>query len=235
MRNVESSAQDTASGMNAAFEDLEGLMVKARDMVRLAGELNERLGMAGTVEPEEAVFIRSSMSKLGLQMGSAAVTADMIRDERGWMDELGKELAKVLQGEGGLMGERGMIGLDEVWCGWNRARGIALIPPSTFLGVLGYVGAHTRPRLSVREFSSGLLVLESSEFGEEEFDARISSRIQLLGPQSTKDIAREEKVSMYVASELILKSEKKGIVCRDFEVWYLNILSGHVWDGDMRS
>ena len=84
-------------------------------------------------EPEEAKFIRSSLAQLGLQLSNAPVTADMIQDERTWTEELSRELARVLQGSGdegpergtgGIMGGRGIIGLDEVWGGWNRARGV---------------------------------------------------------------------------------------------------------------
>jgi len=140
--------------MSNALRDLEALMVKAKDMVRLAAELNERLTAASTTtsssslapsntnlalassEPEEATFIRSSLSQLGLQMTNTPVTHDMMRDERRWTDELARELARVLQGSGneehgrggseggGMMKERGIIALDEVWGGWNRARGI---------------------------------------------------------------------------------------------------------------
>lgn len=145
-------------------------MVKAQDLVRLAAELNEKLGASsnGSVlnsstspltwmpsgtgsttlsssslfttaplvpssEPEEAKFIRSSLAQLGLQLSNAPVTADMIQDERTWMEELARELARVLQGPvderperktGGIMKDRGIIGLDEVWGGWNRARGV---------------------------------------------------------------------------------------------------------------
>lgn len=139
--------------MSNALQDLEALMIKAKDMVRLASDLNERLtavtasasnttathstphsasGQA-IVEPEEATFIRSSLSQLGLQMTNAPVTLDMIKDESKWFDELARELAGVLQGTGasrgnvqneGIMKKRGIIGLDEVWGGWNRARGV---------------------------------------------------------------------------------------------------------------
>lgn len=138
--------------MEDALKDFEALTVKWRDMVKLAQELNERLtasstaapaaAAAGTgnadvmttqaVEPEEATFIRSSLAQLGLQMANAPVTLDMVRDERRWIDELARELAGVLQGSGGggkdaregLMRRRGVVGLDEVWGGWNRARGV---------------------------------------------------------------------------------------------------------------
>jgi ESCRT-II complex subunit VPS36 len=147
--------------MSDALQDLEALMIKAKDMVRLAADLNERLTASSTTtttsdpllppssvgstsnatstlvpstEPEEATFIRSSLSQLGLQMTNAPVTLDMIRDERVWVEKLARELAGVLQGggnekksgreNGGMMRERGIVALDEVWGGWNRARGV---------------------------------------------------------------------------------------------------------------
>lgn len=119
-------------------------MIQARSMVKLAADLNERLTLSqstatssllsanASTEPEEATFIRSSLSQLGLQMANSPVTIDMIKDERRWVGELARELAGVLQGEEvngkgmgkGLMKERGVVALDEVWGGWNRARGV---------------------------------------------------------------------------------------------------------------
>lgn len=110
-------------------------MIKAKDMVHIAAELNDRLTASTTTtanpssfsspEPEEATFIRSSLSQLGLQMENAPVTLDMMKDERKWIEQLARELAGILQGsEKGMMKERGIIALDEVWGGWNRARGV---------------------------------------------------------------------------------------------------------------
>lgn len=167
LRTVETSAKARQTDMDDALQDLEALMIKARDMVKLAGDLNDRLtassslasnpysssGLSPTsttngispeqatsfsssatlipsTEPEEATFIRSSLAQLGLQMQNTSVTLDMIRDEKRWHEELARELSGVLQGTGGkggatgIMGERGIIGLDEVWGSWNRARGI---------------------------------------------------------------------------------------------------------------
>ncbi|KAF5338832.1 hypothetical protein D9758_012092 [Tetrapyrgos nigripes] len=187
LRTVEASAQGRDANMSDALQDLEALMIKAKDMVKLAADLNERLTATSTTstasglgtgtgvspsssvttivpsstEPEEATFIRSSLSQLGLQMTNAPVTLDMIKDERKWFEELAKELAGVLQGqgqghgdknqkttEGGMMKERGVIALDEVWGGWNRARGVGeysfrllLVFKSLsrrFIGVLAY-------------------------------------------------------------------------------------------------
>ena len=60
-------------------------------------------------------------------MTNTPVTLDMIKDEKKWEEELVRELADIIQGGGpskGVLRGRGIIGLDEVWGGWNRARGI---------------------------------------------------------------------------------------------------------------
>ena len=136
VRGVETSAQSAQLDMNDALRDLDALMVKTREMVRLAGELNDRLttstelnASSGGAEGETATFIRSSLAQLGLRMTDIPVTPDMARDEKRWYEQLARELAAVLQGTGGkngagMMGDRGIIPLDEVWGGWNRARGV---------------------------------------------------------------------------------------------------------------
>lgn len=88
-------------------------------------------------------------------MQNTPVTLDMIRDEKRWHEELARELSGVLQGTGGkggatgIMGERGIIGLDEVWGSWNRARGI---------GTANFIHLHTYDR-------SALTLLESYRTG----------------------------------------------------------------------
>jgi len=56
------------------------------------------------------------------------MTLDMMKDERKWFEELARELAGVLQGntKAGIMKERGIIVLDEVWGTWNHARGVGM-------------------------------------------------------------------------------------------------------------
>ena len=148
LQSVESSAQGQDIDLKSALQDLEALMIKARDMVQLAAGLNERLSsvtidsnhssgpvpsptlktgsgsqMALRELPEEAIFIRSSLVQLGLQVSNVPVTNDMITDEKKWVNEFARELAEVL---GGMMCDRSIVALDEVWGGWNRARGVGM-------------------------------------------------------------------------------------------------------------
>ncbi|CAL1697693.1 unnamed protein product [Somion occarium] len=275
LRTVENTTASNQSNMENALQDLESLAVKAREMVRMAEELNERLTavtasssnntMTGSavIEPEEATFIRSSLSQLGLQMTNAPVTLDMIRDERRWHEELARELSGVLQGNGsswkrpgddgeqtsgGMMRKRGIIALDEVWGGWNRARGVALIPPSTFLLVLPHLPSYTSPPIHMRTFSSsGLSVLHTPPYTKAAFAARMVGLLTLAGPRTTVEVAQEEQLPIGLAQEMVIEVEDAGEICRDEggsgvgifagrdgsgEVrWWVNIFKGYVWDG----
>ncbi|KAJ7255115.1 EAP30/Vps36 family-domain-containing protein [Mycena haematopus] len=267
LRNVESSAQGRTTDMTDAFQDLEALRVKAKDMVRLAAELNERLTASSTTaatalafpddalipstEAEEATFIRSSLSQLGLEMSNTPVTLDMMKDERRWIEQLARELASVLQGSlnsgrdtRGMMKNRGIIALDEVWGGWNRARGVALLPPATLLQVIPHLGACTTPTISMRTFPSGLSVLHTPPYSHAAFAARLSGLLALSGPKTTTEVAREESVTVGLAAEMIGAVEVDGDICRDDEAcaikgggaevrFWGNIFHGSVWDGQV--
>ncbi|PPR08273.1 hypothetical protein CVT24_001113 [Panaeolus cyanescens] len=265
LRTVENTQKGTETVMTDALQDLEALMVKAKDMVKLAAELNEKLTAVTssaqtqtgastaysststlvTSEPEEATFIRSSLSQLGLQMSNAPVTLDMMKDERRWFEELARELARVLQGGGtfasmsirdrdrdtiggGMMKERGIIALDEVWGGWNRARGVALIPPATLLQVLPLLPNYTSPPITHRAFPSGLNVLHTPPYSSKAFSSRLISLLQggaepeapnfapTYTPKTITEIADAERLPVGLVDEMVHAVEDEmGGVCRD--------------------
>ncbi|EPS99274.1 hypothetical protein FOMPIDRAFT_1050784 [Fomitopsis schrenkii] len=274
LRTVETTAATSQTDMEDALHDFEALTVKWRDMVKLAQDLNERLTASSlpdagsakvmttqAVEPEEATFIRSSLAQLGLQMANAPVTLDMVRDERRWVDELARELAGILQGSGGgtgregLMRRRGVVGLDEVWGGWNRARGVALIPPSTLIQVVPQLPQYTDPPIRMRTFAaSGLSVLHAPPYTRAAFAARLVGMLSLAGPQTVVQVAREEALPIGLTQEMVNEVEEDGEICRDeggagvdvaaslagggwaspggaeVRLW-VNVFRGYVWDG----
>ncbi|KXN85937.1 Vacuolar protein-sorting-associated protein 36 [Leucoagaricus sp. SymC.cos] len=284
LRSVETSAQGQSTDLMNALQDLEALRIKARDMVRLAGELNEKLTSA-TISPtptptqslsslaltnnesnnnvissrelpEETTFIRSSLAQLGLQMSNVPVTSDMINDEDKWINELARELAGVLKG---MMRDRGIVALDEVWGGWNRARGVALLPPSTFLQVISHLSQHTHPPIHKRTFKSGLSVLHTPPYAQGAFSDRIIIHLTTGGPKTTMEIAMVEGITVALTKEMIDEAEMNGDVVRDDAEcviqdsmaggdgvglggvglgvgeagvrWWPNVFVGYVWDG----
>lgn len=250
LHSVHASAKGQKDNLSDALQDLHALMAKAKDMVHLAADLNDKLtaapAAAAPSEPEEATFIRSSLSQLGLQMPNAPVTLDMIKDERKWFEELARELAHVLQG---IMKDRGIVALDEVWGGWNRARGIALIPPSTFLQVVPLLPLYTTPTIQMRTLASGLTVLHTPPYSPASFASRLAGFLSLVGPQTTMEIAIEENLPFSLVNELLQAVEADSYILRDDAAaalsggggvagaqvrWWANLFEGYIWDGQSR-
>lgn len=79
---------------------------------------------APTTDEERQAISLASTSLQSLGLVSAAVTPDLVSDAKRYHQELAKELAEVLR-KGRVMEKHGgIVGLDEVWCLWNRARGV---------------------------------------------------------------------------------------------------------------
>ncbi|CAD7066037.1 unnamed protein product [Tilletia caries] len=102
---------------------------------------------------------------------------------------------------------RGMIGLDEVWCVWNRARGVALVPPSDLRACAVHLPRLTEPPIRLRIFpaapsssppstatkrtnparsnNSGLCILHTPRYSESAFEARTLARLRFTRRQQS--------------------------------------------------
>ncbi|EJT97166.1 hypothetical protein DACRYDRAFT_59608 [Dacryopinax primogenitus] len=250
LQNVKLDSDVQNEDMKASFRDLEAFMSNAKSMLLMtvqvdaAEALNDKLTvyerslpLGQSIDlPEEATFIRSSLFRLGLD--TTALTKDMVKDDEKYFDGLAKELVKVLQvgnNGRGVMGDKGILGLDEVWAAWNRARGVALVPPDSLTAVIPRLVTFGNPPLTLRRLKSGLLTLCTPQFEDRQFQARLCARLN-SSPATTLEIVREECVSMGLALELIESVEEGGAIVRDESPngelqWWVNDFERFVWDG----
>lgn len=202
----------------------------------LAQTLNERLSAAEAASPSAATsptasqktLVRTSLQSLGLE---AAVTPDMVKESEKYHEELAKELFAILWGKnktgatgsgGGIMSKEGIVGLDEVWCVWNRARGVgscfsvfpfhrcskSYLPPIVFKKSIALVSptdlklaapflSKLSPPIYLRSFRTGLTVLHTSHYTLSTFARRFVSlldlRQALFASSDLTIMEREEK------------------------------------------
>ncbi|WVQ99330.1 hypothetical protein IAU59_006462 [Kwoniella sp. CBS 9459] len=269
LQSMDINAKSQDQHMKSAFADLEALMLRAGEMVRLAQSLNSKLTTnqqsitssgAGQPTEEEATMIRTSLVQLGL--AAPALTQDMVRDERRYHEGLAKELGELLTGrysgggsgtgeagntDGLMLGVqgRGVIGLDEVWGLWMRARGVALLPPSTLISILPYIPANTSPSIQSLILPSSLQVLHTPTYST---PAILSRTLDRLAPTpisnagtaegmeqsfSVLEFASLESLPIGLAKEFIELMEKEGGLVRDEQApagegglrWYRDIIS----------
>ncbi|GJN93922.1 hypothetical protein Rhopal_006981-T1 [Rhodotorula paludigena] len=194
LRGMDLEARDREDSLDDALKDLESLMAKAKEMITLAQSINAQLSTPSAPSPgasaDEAASAASlaSTSLHSLGLVSAAVTPDLVADSRRYHAELARELRDVLDKGRVMQRQGGVIGLDEVWCLWNRARGVALVSPKDLRLAAPYLS--TLPASSsssssaggaihLRVFPSGLTILHTSRFSLGAFSSRLLSLLDL--------------------------------------------------------
>jgi ESCRT-II complex subunit VPS36 len=197
----------------------------------MAQALNSRLSTQDT--DASATLVRSSLVSLGLP--SPVVTPDMVATELAYHDSLARELAGVLA-RSRLVLDRGLVALDEVWCHWNRARGLALVSPRDLRQVVALLPSHTRPPLATRAFRSGLVVLHTPRYAIDAFAARVLPMLDA----TTLEVARTEGLSASLAGEMLETLEAdEGVFVRDQigaqTRWWPNLLLSYVWEDPNRA
>ena len=194
--------------------------------------------------------------------------------ERGLAQELGsvltggKERKKAIMrdgppvavdGDGVSDPSRGLIGLDEVWCIWNRLRGVSLVSPSALLSACRHLPDFTRPEISLHRFASGLLALATPYYSTRSFGSRLLKMLD-DGEDGGRgvgviEVAKAEKIGiglageMCTAVEMALAAEELGLpgrrgsaIVRDEQVagvgaavgkgtvrWWRNEIEGFEW------
>ncbi|KAI8910723.1 EAP30/Vps36 family-domain-containing protein [Powellomyces hirtus] len=244
MRSVEQSNQQMGSSVDEAFSDLNALMAKAADMVKLAESISSKIAQSTALaadddDSSEMAAFRSYLIDLGI---SNPVTKKSTGDL--YTQELTRQLAEFLARA--LPRHGGMMALTDLYCLFNRARGSALISPNDLRACCTLFEGMNLP-FRVREFASGLLVVQSSTHRDDETVARVHAHVvrrahtttptttttpTMGGGLAAADLAALEKVSIVLAAEQLLLAESKGLLCRDDTIeglrFFDNIITGYV-------
>ncbi|KAJ3292928.1 Vacuolar protein-sorting-associated protein 36 [Borealophlyctis nickersoniae] len=211
MRSVEQTNKVRDSALGEAFTDLNALMEKAAEMVKLAESISSKLSQTSSSENDESVDMaafRTYLVDLGI---SSPVTRQTAGDM--YTQELSRQLAefaeKVLDRTGGMMA------LTDLYCLFNRARGVALISPDDLQKACAQF-PHLHLPFHLRKFDSGLLVIQSDKHSDEETARRAHEKVMETAQGVTAvALAAKGKVSVVLALEQLLMTEKRGLICRD--------------------
>jgi len=198
-------AEATNKTLNEAFADLEALMTKANELVKLAERLAESSDGEGGDDGSDA---RQLALRLGIR---SPVTRAATGDD--YHAELGKQLGDWIKPVLGR--SKGIIGLTDAFCLFNRARGMELVTPRDMLRACESWEA-ARMGLYLRTFESGVTVIHTREWT----DARASEQFRAALPDfarslSSYDAARILETTPEIALEYLRTAESAGVLCRD--------------------
>ncbi|KAF9319586.1 hypothetical protein BG003_008693 [Podila horticola] len=214
MRKVETNRIETDQVLSQAFQDLQGLMDKAAEMVALAETISNRLAKSNTMDNEQTATFKTYLLSMGIAAPVTKDTAGAV-----FHKELARELVEfilpIVEREGGTMS------LMDVYCVFNRARGVELISPKDLHTACTLFPDLNLP-LRLRKFDSGLLVIQTmARYSDDEVSETISARIRRLPPGaglSAVELASAIQISVALAQEQLLMTEARGLICRDESV-----------------
>ncbi|KFM26044.1 Vacuolar protein sorting-associated protein 36 [Auxenochlorella protothecoides] len=206
------------STIDQAFQDLSQLMSKAEEMVKLAEYFKERLHQqpgAGAPEAELDAETALDLFDLGLVTPVTKESAG-----RQYHRELARQLVEVLQGP--LQKAGGMLPLPEVYCLYCRVRGSELISPDDLLHALECL-PHVQAPMQLRDFTSGLRVVQAASFSDDRLCQRILDILGGEGPAGQplgQGLSVEDAVAILgtpraLAAEQLELAEGRGLLCRD--------------------
>ncbi|KAI3862795.1 hypothetical protein MKW98_008635 [Papaver atlanticum] len=231
LRKEQETWESTDKSLQDAFQDLNALMGKAKEMVMLAEKMRLKL-LSGPTTGQPSTTDEEMGSKQDMQdwLLSVGIASPVTKESAGalYHQQLSRQLADFVK----IPLERagGMIALIDVYCLFNRARGTELISPEDLLQACAIWAKFDVP-VMLRKFDSGVMVIQNKSHSDEEMFARIKALV--LKPEalrlgvSASDAAMTLGIAPALAKEHLLTAETKGLLCRDVSAegfrFYINL------------
>jgi len=212
-RKIQEKYEQTDESITMAFKDLDALIEKAKDMVSLAERFSKKLNDKEiSVTDDETVAFKSYLLSMGIDN---PVTRETHGSGNRYHQELAKELASFLKDN--LEREGGVMTVTDVYCRFNRARGMELVSPDDVANAAKLFQQLNLP-MRLRKFDSGVLVIQSLSQTEDQMIAATTETISEKGPLSSEELGHLLGLAITLAKERLLLSEKAGKLCRDDSV-----------------
>ncbi|CAH9111688.1 unnamed protein product [Cuscuta epithymum] len=218
LRKEQEMWESTDKSMQEAFQDLNALMSKAREMVMLAEKMRMRLLSSSNSHAGSNDEEMGTKEEIQDWLLSVGILSPVTKESAGalYHQQLSRQLADFIR----IPLERagGMINLIDAYCLFNRARGTELISPDDLMHACSLWEKFDVPVL-LRKFESGVMVIQNKSHSDNQIFARIKSLASeddaLRVGISASDAAMILGVAPAMAKEHLLAAEGQGLLCRD--------------------
>ena len=209
MKTVDDNNKKTNDTLKEAFGDIDNLFSKAAEMGKLAEGISSKLssssilknsGNEKDVESSDLLEFRKCCYELGLSMAGAPVTKDISGDS--YHLDLSNQIASFLSSL--IQKHGGQISLVDLYCMFNRARGVNLVSPSDFQKAVEQLKGY-----KIKKYASGVLSVQSTSFTDEMWTQKVVEccRSEEKGKWvglSPFQFAEKIKISIILAQEILL-------------------------------
>ncbi|KAK4887663.1 hypothetical protein RN001_003934 [Aquatica leii] len=209
-RGIQEKQKQTDESISLAFQDLSKLMSMAKDMVNLSNMISTKIReKQGDITEDETVRFKSYLLSLGIE---DPVTRDAYKSDNQYYRSLAKQICDII--ETPITEAGGIMALTDVFCRVNRARGLELLSPEDLLNACRLMESLELP-LNLYRFDSGVIVLQLVTMSPESIAEATAEMLDEKGSLSSEELARLLGISILLAKERLMITEKCGKSCRD--------------------
>lgn len=218
MKQVDLQQQTASETLSTAFDDLNSLMEKAAEMIKLAETIMNKVNRPNNTSAAEDTLNSSEekeFQRMIVEMGlTSAVTREMTGGkDRVFIEELARQLAEFcLQ----LFRRRHtpLISVAELYCVYNRARGTNLVSPQEIVDAIRQFQPLDLP-VRLMTLESGVIVVQPAGT-----QSQILTHIQSSLPSYEESLdaiqlAQQEHIPLRIAAMSLQQAERDGLICRD--------------------
>ncbi|KAK5644227.1 hypothetical protein RI129_008072 [Pyrocoelia pectoralis] len=209
-RSIQEKQKQTDESISLAFKDLNKLMTMAKDMVLLSQNISTKIReKQGDITEDETVRFKLYLLSLGID---DPVTRDAYKSDNQYYRSLAKQVVDILITP--ITEAGGIMALTDVFCRVNRARGLELLSPEDLLNACRLMESLDLP-LKLYRFDSGVIILQLVSMSEESIAESTAEMLNEKGSLSSEELARLLGISVLLAKERLLTTERCGKSCRD--------------------
>lgn len=209
-RKIEEKHKATDESISMAFQDLSRLMNMAKDMVSISRSISTKIReKQGDITEDETVRFKSYLLSLGID---DPVTRGAFSNQNEYFQSLSRQLAQILEEPIKEVG--GMMSMADVYCRVNRARGLELLSPEDLMSACRLMST-LQLGLCLRTFDSGATVLQLSDHNDSTIVESTALALEEHESLSATELAKILGISVLLAKERLLTTEKQGKACRD--------------------
>jgi len=211
-KNINQKAKQDNANISKAFEDLNKLIEMAKPMVKLAQSISTKIrDKQGEITEDETVQFKSYLLSLGID---DPITKGDHSDSE-YYKLLAKEMFLILDQP--IQQSGGMMTLTDAFVRVNRARGLELVSPEDVLSAAQSL-KDTHIPMRLHQFQSGVFVLMTSNFSDEEIRQDMMNQLESIGSFSAEEMSRHMNLSVILCRERLVAAETEGLLARDDSV-----------------
>lgn len=207
----------TDKNISVAFQDLKQLIGMAQQMTKLSKSIASKIKEHGSqVTTDETILFKSHLLELGIeqQIDMGMSSKSSYSSSSKYYEDLAKQIASIVRPVM-ARNKRDQLTLSEVYCCFNRARGLDLVSPDDIKDACRQMQNIPDLQLKMVRYGSGLLVIQNQLCDNEQILDKTLKLVEQASCLTPLQLSARQSIPVQLARQRLCEAEELGKLCRD--------------------